>query len=322
MLNIAMLSKWHVHAPDYAKNIQQSDKAKITVVWDEDAQRGAQWAEELGVPFEPSLDALLAREDVDAVVCDTPTTMHTEVLTKAANAGKHIFTEKALATTVEDCQTIIKAMKDNDITFTISYPQIGDPVVQLAKKMIDNGDFGTVSQVRFRRAHSGISDGWLPEYWFVPEDAGGGALMDLGCHGYYIGNYLLGKPTRISALMTILMGSAVDESATASIAYENGALFTAETGFITLGAPDILEVHGDKGILAAWGNDVKFYTHDGETIPSLPARTMPMPIDVFIDACLDGTGTPELYGFGPALALTELLENSYRSEEQNSIISL
>ena len=71
MLNIAMLSKWHVHAGGYAKFIQNQPDAQVTCVWDEDAARGQAWAEELGVPFVADLDALLARDDVDAVAIDT-----------------------------------------------------------------------------------------------------------------------------------------------------------------------------------------------------------------------------------------------------------
>ena len=98
MLRVAMLSKWHVHAEGYARDFLKTGKAEITAVWDEKPERGAEWAQRLGCDFESDLDKLLAREDVDAVCCCTPTTMHTDVLIRAAKAGKHIFTEKVLAT--------------------------------------------------------------------------------------------------------------------------------------------------------------------------------------------------------------------------------
>ena len=94
MIRIAMLSKWHVHAAGYASQIQKAEDATITCVWDDDAARGQAWAKELSVAFEPDLDHLLAREDVDAVVVDTPTSDHARVMVAAARAGKHIFTEK------------------------------------------------------------------------------------------------------------------------------------------------------------------------------------------------------------------------------------
>ena len=110
MLRVAMLSKWHVHADGYARDFIKTEKAEIVAVWDEKPERGMPWAEKLGCDFEPDLDVLLAREDVDAVCCCTPTTMHKEVLIKAAKAGKHIFTEKTLACTVDECREIEKAI--------------------------------------------------------------------------------------------------------------------------------------------------------------------------------------------------------------------
>ena len=96
MLNAAMLSKWHVHAPGYANMLKSSGKVDIKAVWDDDTARGSAWAKELGAEFEPDLAKLLARDDIEAVFCDAPTTAHKDIIIAAAKAGKHIFTEKAL----------------------------------------------------------------------------------------------------------------------------------------------------------------------------------------------------------------------------------
>ena len=139
MLQVAMLSKWHVHAAGYARDVIATGKAKITAVWDENVKRGEDWAKELNVDFEPDLDTLLARNDIDAVICCTPTTMHDDVLVKVANAGKHIFTEKALSTTVDGCKKIADAIKSNDVTFTISYPQLfnkSTKFIKSSRKMV------------------------------------------------------------------------------------------------------------------------------------------------------------------------------------------
>ena len=77
MIKVAMLSKWHVHAGGYANQLKNSGKVEITCVWDDDTARGEAWAKELGCDFVADLDALLARDDVEAVVCDTPTTLTT-----------------------------------------------------------------------------------------------------------------------------------------------------------------------------------------------------------------------------------------------------
>ncbi|HIS67773.1 MAG TPA: Gfo/Idh/MocA family oxidoreductase [Candidatus Gallacutalibacter stercoravium] len=327
MLKVAMLSKWHVHAEGYAKTVLETGKAEITVVWDDDVERGAQFAKELNCDFEPDLDKMLARDDVDAVVCTTPTTMHHDVLIKVARAGKHIFTEKALAPTVKECEEIAAEIEKAGITFTISMPGRVSPVVRLAKKLIDDGEFGKISLVRIRNGHDGVSGGWLPEYWFDETKAGGGALMDLGCHPMYEACYLLGKPKRISAILTAPFGSKVDEAATASIEFENGAVCTGETSFVTFNTPGAVEIYGSDATLLAYGRDVKFYNKKIKeytkeyVVPDLPEE-MPIPLVLFIEACVNGTGTPENFGTKDAIDLTRLLENAYVSNNNNKIVEL
>lgn len=327
MLKVAMLSKWHVHAAGYARDVIASDKAVITAVWDEDAKRGADWANDLNVDFEPNLDTLLTRKDIDAVICCTPTTMHDEVLVKAANAGKHIFTEKALSTTVEGCKKIADAIKTNGVTFTISFPQLFNKSTKFIKSYIDSGKLGTVTTVRIRNAHSGVSNGWLPDYWFEEKDAGGGAMMDLGCHPMYQLAALCGKPKRISALFNSPLGTKVDENAVSIIEFENGIIGISETGFDSYSSPHRVEVYGTEGTIIE--NDWKLSIRTKETAEFSEGFIEPKaeendisPIVKFINACIEGTGTPDGLDLDAAIALTQLLENAYISDKTNSTVNL
>lgn len=328
MVRIAMLSKWHVHAAGYAQVIMQTGLAEIAAVWDDDIARGTAWAEELGCPFYSDLDEVLGSKDIDAVVCDSPTTQHYEILSKAAKAGKHIFTEKALAPTVKESEELAALIENAGVTFTISYPHLTFPVSRFAKKLVEDGTFGQISLVRVRKAHNGISGGWLPDYWFEEKDAAGGALMDLGCHPMYMANWLLGTPKRITAVLTSPLGCKVDESATATIEYENGAVCTGETSFISYMTPETLEIYGTDATLLASDNEVRLYTKDtagyvgrNYITPVLPPE-MPIPLELFIQACVQGTGTPEGYGPRDGVALTRLLENAYISNKENRTVTL
>ena len=327
MLQVAMLSKWHVHAAGYARDVIATGKAKIAAVWDENVKRGEDWAKELNVDFEPDLDTLLARNDIDAVICCTPTTMHDDVLVKAANAGKHIFTEKALSTTVDGCKKIADAIKLNDVTFTISYPQLFNKSTKFIKSYIDSGKLGTVTTVRIRNAHSGVSNGWLPAYWFEEKDAGGGAMMDLGCHPMYQLAALCGKPKRISSLFNSPLGTKVDENAVSIIEFENGIIGISETGFDSYSSPHRIEVYGTEGTIIE--NDWKLSIRTKETAEFSDGFIEPKaddsdtsPIEKFINACIDGTGTPDGLDLDAAIALTQLLENAYISDKTNSTITL
>jgi 1,5-anhydro-D-fructose reductase (1,5-anhydro-D-mannitol-forming) len=326
MLQVGMISKWHVHAEGYAKTVQDTGKAQIAAVWDDDEERGKKWAEELGCAYYSDLDEMLSK--VEAVVCCAPTTQHKEVMMKAARAGKHIFTEKALAPTVKECEELADEIEKAGITFTISLPQRLEPAVRLAKDMIERGAFGKISLARIRNGHDGVSGGWLPEYWFEEKDAAGGALMDLGCHPMYTACWLFGKPKRISAILTAPFGSKVDESATATIEFEGGEVCTGETSFVSYATPGSVEIYGSDASLVAVGGEVKVYSKElspyvgkGGITPKLPEK-MPIPLELFIDACVNGTGTPK--GFGPrdGVDLTRLLENAYISNRENRIVEL
>lgn len=325
MINIAMLSKWHVHAGGMAKQIKELG-ANISCVWDEDAARGAKWADELGVDFEADIDVCLARSDVDAVVCYSPTTMHKDVLIKAAKSGKHIFTEKALASTVKECEEIAAEIKKADVKFVISLPQRTSPITLYVKQLIDSGKLGTISLIRIRNGHDGASSDWLPEYWYEEKDAAGGAMMDLGCHPMYTLSYLLGKPKRIGAMFTIHTGKPVDDSAISMIEFANGTAALAETSFVVHKAPSAFEVYGTDGT---------FIMKDGKPmlccksmddvtggyveVTSLPEPLL-SPIEMFLDAIKNDTVPP--FDLDSAIALTELLENAYKAHKQNTMIDI
>lgn len=329
MLRVAMLSKWHVHAQGYARDFLKTGKAEITAVWDEKPERGAEWAESLGCDFEADLDKLLARDDVDAVCCCTPTTMHTDVLLRAAKAGKHIFTEKTLACTVAECKEIAKAVADNNVKFAISFPHKSWRAVKFAKEHIENGDFGRVTNVRIRNAHNGVSGNWLPDYWFVKEDCAGGAMMDLGCHPMYLLAYLCGKPKKITGIANSVLGTPVDENAIAVIEFENGAIGVSETSFLAYSSPYTIEVHGTEGIFLWRGDsDIKYKTvetrklNEGFITPDVLPEEGGYPIDRFVDACVDGTDSLEGIAMEDAIELAVLLENAYISYETGKTVEI
>lgn len=324
MLKVAMLSKWHVHAKDYAQVVQKCPDAEIAAVWDEDAGRGAEWAEELGCPFYADLDELLAEPSIEAVICDTPTMRHFEVLSKAVKAGKHVFTEKVLAATVEECEELADLIERAGVTFTISYPLRSHPIELFVKEKLGSGTFGKVNLIRFRRAHNGLTAGWLPDYWYDEAQAGGGALMDLGCHAMYLADWFLKKPQHISAFMASPFGTGVDESATVTVQDEEGAVFVGETSFVSAFSPDTLEVYGSDATLIAIGDEVRYADKDtgpAFITPALP-EAKPLPIELFLKACAEGTGTPEGFTARDGVELTRLIVNAYRSDKEKKTIEL
>ena len=108
-IRVAVLGFWHVHADEYAARVREHPDAELVAVWDDDFARGQAAADAAGVPFVHDLDALLARDDLDAVTVTTATTEHHAIMLRVIQAGKHIFTEKLLAPTVAEAEEVIAA---------------------------------------------------------------------------------------------------------------------------------------------------------------------------------------------------------------------
>ncbi len=324
-----MLSFWHVHAPGYAKEVQSHPNAKVTVVWDEDPQRGKSWAERLGVPFEPDLHKAVSRDDVDGVVVDAPTNMHADVIIAALEAGKHVFTEKVVAPTVLEVDRIGRAASLAKTQFVVSFPQRGRGNVKFAKKAVDDGLLGHVTTVRIRVAHNGASDGWLPEHFYDPVACGGGAMIDLGCHPMYLARWIGGRVVRVTARLTrFKRGHQVDDNSVAILEFETGGLGIVETSFVSTNSPFSLEIFGTEGSLMVGGPENGVWLNSRKTGSSVGGwirpqdipKDDPSPLAQWIEAI--EVGTPPLISLHDGRDLTELMEAAARSHSEGRPIDL
>lgn len=249
MIKVALLSFWHVHAADYAKQAEQHPDTQIVAVWDELPGRGREEAAKRGVPFYESLDELLSQPGIDAVIVDAPTDMHRDVMVKAAAAGKHIFTEKVVAATLREANEIVNAAAENGVVLTVSLPRLNDGYTTAIEEILQQGLLGDVTFARVRLSHNGAVAGWLPEHFYNLRQCGGGALIDLGCHPMYLTRLFLGLPERVSAHYGYVTGKEVEDNATAVLQYGNGALGIVEAGFVNSHSPFTIEIHGTEGTL-------------------------------------------------------------------------
>lgn len=255
MVRVAMLSFWHVHARDYARVANAHPDTEIVAAWDELPERGKAEAERLGVPFEADLQAVLARSDVDGVIVDAPTNIHRDVLVAAANAGKHIFTEKVVAPTLREFNEVQAAVDKAGIKLTVSLPRLNAGYTQAISELIKQGALGTLTLVRTRLSHNGglpadnNPNGWLPAHFYNLEQCGGGAMIDLGCHPMYLARLFLGLPDHVSAQYGYVVGREVEDNAVVTLGYANGAAGVVEAGFVNPFSPFTIEIHGTEGSL-------------------------------------------------------------------------
>ncbi len=313
-MKIAAVGAWHVHTMEYATAIQKNPQAELCCLWDDNEERGRATAEKLGVPFQPDLSAIWSDKSIEGVQITTATYQHKEVLIAAAQAGKHIFTEKVLAFTNEDCGEIAEAVKKSGVKFTISYPHKTWPTLKAAKELVESGKLGQITYARVRDAHNGSTGGWLPPHFYDAVQTGGGAMIDLGAHPMYTLNWFMGEPKSIVSMFTTVTGKPVEDNAVSVIEFKDGAIGVSETGFVTVGMPYVLEMSGTKGSLMVH-NDILEYSCE-ETDNKLVQKTdLPekstMPIDAWIDACVNGGEAPN--GIDNAVELTRFMVGAYEA---------
>jgi len=249
LIRVAMLSFWHVHAKDYAKQATEHPDTEIVAVWDEIPERGRKEAEQRGVKFYESLDELLKQDHIDAVIVDAPTNMHREVMVKAAQAGKHIFTEKVLAPTLKECNDILAAVEQAGVKLVVSLPRLNDRYTLAIQDVIEQGLLGRLTLARVRLSHAGAVAGWLPQHFFNLEQCAGGALIDLGCHPMYLTRLFLGLPESVTASYGYVTGKQVEDNAVSVLQYADGAIGVVEAGFVNRCSPFSIEIHGTDGSL-------------------------------------------------------------------------
>ena len=98
-LGIIGLGRW---AKVLARAAQKSDKLKIVAGYSRSADRREAFAQELGIPGVPDLQAMLANPDIKGVILTVPNEQHLPIAEQAARAGKHVYTEKPIADTLVD----------------------------------------------------------------------------------------------------------------------------------------------------------------------------------------------------------------------------
>lgn len=260
MIRLALLSFWHLHGADYAGEAEEHPLTEIVAIWDEDPDRGRMEADSRGVEFVQDLDELLARRDIDGVIVTSPTSMHRQIALAALRAGKPVFIEKVLASTLREAQEIAAASRKLGVPLTVSMWRSDIPAIAAIRDALSSGATGDVTQLRVRDGHPFAlptpehPDGYLPSQFHDLETAQGGILIDL-CHPVYLCVLLRGLPRTVQATLGHVTGRAAEDNAVVVCDYPDGALAVAETSSATAITPFSVEVHGTRGSLV--------YSEDG-----------------------------------------------------------
>jgi len=327
-LKIAVLGFWHVHAGDYARQTQEHPGTELVAVWDDDPALGQPGADQFGVPFGDDLDALLSRADLDGVIITTATNAHRNLMIRAANAGKHIFTEKLLAPKVTEAEEIIAAADGNEVKLVVSLPRLSHGYTKAIRDVIDSGDLGKLTYGRVRLSHDGAvprdgTKGWLPDRFFDQKAAIGGALTDLGCHPVYLLQLFLGAdPDTVSATYRSVSGRGLEDNAVVTVGYRDQKIGVIEAGF-TSPNPFTIEIFGTEGSLTY--TDADYVLRVAGPAFGGEARELPVPepgkepFAQWVDHITEGTRADD--NLARAVELTRLVQAANQAAAKGRTIA-
>jgi len=212
-----------VFAHHLANSVAEAD---FVAVADMDAALAHDTAARFGAAADYSdYHKLLARQDIDAVVIATPTHTHPEVIIAAAQAGKHIFSEKPLALSLDACENAITSVEAAGVKFQLGFMRRYDPGYAMAKKKIEAGVIG--SPVMFKSVGRDPKRTTLE---FARRENSGGLIADMGVHDFDLARWLMGSEVeRVSTeggcLVYPELADVGDiDNAVINLKFENGAV--------------------------------------------------------------------------------------------------
>jgi len=218
--------------------------------------------------------------EIDIVCVCTPNDSHAEISIAALKAGKHVICEKPIATKTEDAKAMAEAAEEaakKGIVSMCGYQYRRVPAIDEAKKIIESGRLGEITNVRAQYLQSWSADPRSPLSWrFVKETAGAGTLGDIFTHALDIAQYLAGNVTDVVSMVktyinerpvqeggvdllgTVKLGDDakkqvvdVDDEVSVLCKFDSGAIGSVEATRMAWGRNNYLtvEVHGTKGSL-------------------------------------------------------------------------
>jgi predicted dehydrogenase len=220
--------------PAFAK----SEKSKVVALVSGHPDKAAKLAARYGVQPKSiysyqSYDTIKDNPEIDVVYVVLPNSMHAEYTIRAHQAGKHVLSEKPMASTPADCQAMIDAAKKADRKLMVAYRCRYEPFNKEMIKMAREQELGPVKVVVSDHGFN-IGD---PNQWRLKRElAGGGSLMDIGIYSLQAARYTTGEePTEVNAMVQTTPGDVrfkeVEETINFQLRFPSGALASCTSSY-------------------------------------------------------------------------------------------
>ncbi|MFK3741309.1 Gfo/Idh/MocA family protein [Massilia sp. TN1-12] len=270
------------------------ERAELVAVCDVDARALDRAAGATGAAPYASLDALLREADADAVVVTTPSGLHPEQSMRIAAAGRHVVTEKPMATRWEDGKRMVAAADAAGVRLFVVKQNRRNATLQLLKRAVEKKRFGRIYMVNLNVFWTRPPEYYESARWRGTWEFDGGAFMNQASHYVDLIDWIVGPVESLQAYTaTLARDIEVEDTGVMSLRWRNGALGSMNVTMLTYprnmeGSITVLGEHGTVRIGGVAVNEIQQWEF---------AR--PDPDDLLVaDASYQ---TTSVYGFGHPL---------------------
>lgn len=201
-LGIALVGLGSYATGQLAPALQETEECYLAGIVTGTPAKADRWMAEYEIPeanvynYE-TFDRIAENPDVDIIYVVLPNSMHPEYVIRAAEAGKHVISEKPMATSVRDCERMIDACEKAGVKLSVGYRLHFEPHHQEIMRLGQDEVFGPVTAVESSFSFTfRDTDAWR----FSKEMAGGGSLLDVGIYAIQGARYVTGEePARVRA---------------------------------------------------------------------------------------------------------------------------
>lgn len=251
-LGIALVGLGYYSTDLLAPALQMTEKCYLAGIVTGTPEKAEKWKQKYNIPDKniynyQNFDTIANNPDIDIVYVVLPPSMHKEYVIRAAKAGKHVFCEKPMAPSVNDCLAMIKVCKDNKVNLAIGYRCQHDPNTQEYMRIGKEKMYG---KVKMLTCGAGYFDG-RTTHWKQNKALGGGCMGDMGVYALQGARLATGEePIAVTAQSSTTrpdIYKEVEETMMFQLQFPSGALAACHTSFgINM---NYLQVNYEKGWL-------------------------------------------------------------------------
>jgi UDP-N-acetyl-2-amino-2-deoxyglucuronate dehydrogenase len=243
---------------------KHSTDAEIVAVCDIDPMALEAARAATGAPGYARLEDLLEKSDADAVVLSTPSGLHAEQAISAAAAGRHVVTEKPMATRWQDGKRMVAACDAAGVRLFVVKQNRRNATLQCLKRAVEAGRFGRIYMVTLNVFWTRPQEYYDSAKWRGTWEFDGGAFMNQASHYVDLLDWLIGPVESVQAYTaTLARDIEVEDTGVMAVRWRSGALGTMNVTMLTY--PKNLEgsitVIGEKGTVRIGGLAVNEIQH-------------------------------------------------------------